>query len=179
MTRLNPSHSVFNGAPCRPRALGFLPAFLFRTNGARLRYVGLAWLLCLIPSLALTAAVNLLMPDFRTPELPVGNIPALTGLVIAAPFLETLLMSGPLLLFDRLFGFTPAVIASAALWGILHALAAPAWGLVAWWPFLIFSTVFLVWRREGYWWAVLIVTLIHALQNFLPGVAFWLMARAG
>ena len=119
------------------------------------------------------------MPDFRPPDLPVGNIPALTGLVIAAPFLETLLMSGPLLLFHRLFGFAPAAFASAALWGGLHALAAPAWGLVAWWPFLIFSTVFLVWRREGYWWAVLIVTLIHALQNFVPGVAFWLMARAG
>ena len=59
----------------------------------------------------------------------------------------------------------------AALWGVLHSLVAARWGLVVWWPFLIFSIAYLTWRPLGYWRAVGVVTAIHLLQNAGPTIA--------
>ena len=63
-----------------------------------------------------------------------------------------------------------AVIVSAVLWGIAHSLAAPTWGLVIWWPFLIFSAQFVVWRTRHIGWAFFIPFATHALQNSLPAI---------
>jgi len=41
---------------------------------------------------------------------------------------------------------------------------------VIWWPFLIFSTLFVVWRQRGFWTAVAVVATTHALQNLGPGL---------
>ena len=60
---------------------------------------------------------------------------------------------------------------SAVGWGIAHALAAPAWGLVIWWPFLIFSTVFVVWRERGFWAGVGMASAVHGLNNLIPALA--------
>ena len=48
-----------------------------------------------------------------------------------------------------------------------RGLSAPAWGLIAWWGFLILSIAFLTWRRAGPGRAILVVFAIHALQNAL------------
>jgi hypothetical protein len=53
---------------------------------------------------------------------------------------------------------------------VAHSLQAPAWGLVIWWPFLIFSTVFLVWRERSLLGAFALVSLLHALHNLLPAL---------
>jgi hypothetical protein len=46
------------------------------------------------------------------------------------------------------------------------------WGLVVWWPFLILSAIFLVWRSErGLGTAILMTTAVHALQNAVVGSA--------
>ena len=163
-----------------PRFLRPFPSFLFRADRP-LAYVFKTWLLCLLPSLALAAAIGFLAPAARQPDLPValGAGPLLIGLVLVAPLLETLLMSGPLLLLHHLFGFGPAVVGSALLWGVAHALAAPTWGLVVWWPFLVLSISFLVWVRGGFWRAVLLVTAVHGLQNGVPGLLFWLAETLG
>jgi hypothetical protein len=62
------------------------------------------------------------------------------------------------------------VIASAAAWGVLHSIAAPVWGLVIWWPFLIFSTLFVVWRGRSLALAFVVPMLAHGLQNLLPAL---------
>jgi hypothetical protein len=51
------------------------------------------------------------------------------------------------------------------LWGVAHSLAAPLWGLIVWWPFLIFSIALLTWRERGLLPAIAVVTTIHGLQN--------------
>jgi hypothetical protein len=89
-------------------------------------------------------------------------------LVLVAPMLETLIMGSVLVLLQRLVGTGPAVLLSAAGWGLVHSLQAPAWGFVIWWPFLIFSTAFLVWRARGFWRAWALVSALHALQNLIP-----------
>ena len=63
-----------------------------------------------------------------------------------------------------------AVIASSLGWGVAHSLAAPAWGLVIWWPFLIFSTLYVTWRGQGRMLAMGIVFAVHALNNLGPAL---------
>ena len=81
-----------------------------------------------------------------------------------------------LLILVRIAGPTVAVLISAIGWGAAHSAVTPMWGLVIWWPFLIFSTLFVAWRQRSLTLAFLIATLAHALQNLLPAL---LVAFAG
>jgi hypothetical protein len=62
------------------------------------------------------------------------------------------------------------VLFSSAGWGIAHSLAAPIWGLVIWWPFLVFSTLFVVWRSRSLVAAFAVPAAVHALQNLGPAI---------
>ncbi|GAA4009303.1 CPBP family glutamic-type intramembrane protease [Sphingomonas humi] len=153
----------------RPRALGFLPAGLF-TPERPLRYVALAWACAFFPSLLLSAIASRILPDHAPafPEVHPGLL--LFLLVVFAPVVETLIMGGILLILKRLFGFVPAVLMSSLGWGIAHSLQAPAWGLVIWWPFLIFSIVFLTWKQRSLAVAFGLPMLVHGLQNLGPAL---------
>ncbi len=87
-----------------------------------------------------------------------------------APLVETLIMAAVLSLLAHFLSPTPAVLLSAALWGIAHSLQAAAWGLVIWWPFVIFSTLYMVWRERSIMAALGVATATHALQNLLPAL---------
>ncbi len=39
-----------------------------------------------------------------------------------------------------------------------------------WWPFLIFSTLYVTWRPHGAWRAMAIVASVHILQNLFPAL---------
>lgn len=163
--------------PGRPRYLAFLPDFLFVADD-KARYVVKAWLLALLPTFLLSIGVDLLFPQADSPEFAFDGPLLLFSLVVAAPFLETLLMIPPLLLLDRWAGPGPAVVASAVSWGVVHSLEVPVWGLVAWWPFLVLSIAFLTWRAQGIGIAILLVTVIHGLHNSVFA-AMLLVAPAG
>lgn len=162
----------------RPAALSFLPRFLFVGDGPAWRYVLLAWPLVAIPGLALGWLSSRLFPGLPGPDLA-ANTPAwmlVAGVVLFSPAIETLIMSGPVALVNRFAGPLAAVIGSALLWAGAHSLEAARWGLVIWWPFLIFSIAYLAWRPRGYWAAIGVVAAIHALNNAGPVVAL-LLAR--
>ena len=91
--------------------------------------------------------------------------------VIFAPVVETLIMAGFISLFLRFMSPPKAILLSAFGWAIAHSMQVAGWGLVIWWPFLIFSTLFVVWRQRGWWTAVGVVTATHFLQNLGPGLA--------
>jgi membrane protease YdiL (CAAX protease family) len=154
----------------RPPYLAFLPGFLFRTDEVKARYVLRAWLLAFVPSMLLSWLVAMALPAAEAPPLVIDGILAVAMVVLFAPLVETLIMVPVVLLLQRLLGFGPAVVASAVLWGIAHSLAAPVWGLVIWWPFLIFSIAMLTWRRQSLVAAVLVVFAIHAVQNSGPAL---------
>jgi membrane protease YdiL (CAAX protease family) len=148
-----------------PRSLAFLPNFLFETDSLKYRYVLRLWLLALVPSFLISGLVSLLFPEAEGPKLVTeGSVPLLL-IVVVAPLLETLIMGGIVLVLRRFLGFGPAVVMSALLWAVAHSLSAPIWGLVVWWPFLVFSAAFLVWRQHGLGTAIWIVTAAHAMQN--------------
>ena len=149
--------------------LKFLPSPLREPRRAWLAIlVGAA--LTLAGSIALAVVSKALAPDLPTPAFPMKGPLALFLLVALAPLLETLIMAGFLSLFLRFLPPAGAILLSAAGWGVAHSLEALGWGLVIWWPFLIFSTLFVVWRQRGFWAGVGVAAATHALQNLGPGL---------
>jgi membrane protease YdiL (CAAX protease family) len=128
--------------------------------------------LSIIGSLVLAFLVGKIAPDLAKPDFKNLTGPvAILLLVVISPFIETLIMGGILVGLQRFLPPAPSILVSALLWGILHSLGAPSWGLAIWWPFLIFSTLFVVWRHRGFWVATGVVTATHALQNLVPALA--------
>lgn len=153
----------------RSGLLRLLPRYLFDTDQPRWLYLLKVLPLTLVPSLLLGGLLLATPGGAPTPELGLGPV-AFFGVVLFAPLFETLLMTPPVLILNRFFGPSVAIAGSSLLWGIAHSLASPRWGLVIWWPFLIFSAVLLAWRGKGIWKAILTVAAAHALHNLLPGL---------
>lgn len=131
-----------------------------------------AWLLTISGSLLLAVLTQLLAPGLAAPDIP--KLPAwliIFGFVILAPVVESIAMGVVLNLLLRWVSPTTAVVASAVGWGVLHSLRASAWGFAIWWPFLIFSILFVVWRQRGFWTGVGMATAAHMLQNLGPAIA--------
>lgn len=126
--------------------------------------------LTLAGSLALSALATSVAPTLGKPEFPMRGPVAFLLLFAFAPFVETLIMAALLTVLARFMSPTFAVLISAALWGIAHSLQAAVWGLVIWWPFVIFSTLYMVWRERSVVAALGVATATHALQNLLPAL---------
>ncbi len=152
--------------------LRFFPAPVREPRRAWLAIL-IGWALSILGSLALAAIFAALMPQLKGPEFPMKGWGALFALVLFAPFIETLIMAGLIWLFERFLPTAGAIIASAIMWGVFHSLQAIGWGLVIWWPFLIFSTLYVVWRQRGFWAGIGVAAATHALQNLGPG---WMVA---
>ena len=128
------------------------------------------WPVTSIPALALAALAGWLLPNAASPDLPIGGLYPFLLVVVISPLLETLIMALVIEIGLLVLPPLPVVILSAIGWGFAHSLAAPVWGLVIWWPFLIFSTLYVTWRGSGRGQAIAIVTAVHALNNFLPAL---------
>ena len=154
-----------------------LPAWLpwpLREPRSALASIGVGWLFTFLPSLALGLLVHVLLPDIAQPEIKEKGALILFMLVVFAPLFETLIMAGVLALLLRWVRPVPAILMSSIGWGVAHSSQALGWGLVIWWPFLIFSTLYVAWRSRGFWIAVAIVASTHALHNLLPSLLFTL-----
>ena len=126
--------------------------------------------LTLTGSLLLSWLANQFTPELAKPEFPVSGALAIALLVGFAPIGETLIMAAVLAVLSRFLAPTAAVLASALMWGALHSMQAAAWGLVIWWPFVIFSMLYLVWRQRGLLIGLAVPAATHALQNLGPAL---------
>jgi hypothetical protein len=124
-----------------------------------------ALLTTFIPSIAIAGVIGLFAPDAAQPQFDVDGAKAIFLLAVFAPVLETLIMGAVLLILLRVASPAVAVLLSALGWGIAHSLATPIWGLVIWWPFLIFSTLFVVWRQRSLAAAFAMPMIAHGLHN--------------
>jgi hypothetical protein len=136
--------------------LSFLPRPLLEPQRLAV-VIPTAWLTTFIPSILLAALASWLFPTADQPRFDVNGGLALFLLVVFAPIVETLIMGAVLLLLLRLVPATAAVLISAAGWGIAHS--------VIWWPFLIFSTLFVTWRSRSLLAALAVPATVHALHN--------------
>ena len=129
------------------------------------------WLMSLAGSLVLAAIVSGVAPQLAKPDFKgISGITAIMLLVVFSPLVESLIMGGVLVLLQRFLRPAGAIIASSLLWGVAHSLGALSWGFTIWWPFLIFSTLFVVWRQHGFWAGVGVAAAAHALQNLGPAL---------
>lgn len=149
--------------------LSFLPAPLREPRRAWLAIL-MGAVLTITGSVLLALLSKSIAPQLPTPAFPLKGPLALFMLVVFAPVVETLIMAGFLALFLRFVSPTVAILLSAAGWGVAHSIEALGWGLVIWWPFLIFSTLYVVWRQRGFWTGVGVAATTHALQNLGPGL---------
>ena len=134
------------------------------------RAILLSWPLVSLPALGLAALFAALFPAAPTPQFP-GDPGVVFFLVtLLAPVVETLIMAAVLELLLRIVPTGWAVALSALGWGIAHSLQAPTWGLVIWWPFLIFSLLYVTWRKRSVAGAIGIVSAVHALNNLIPAL---------
>lgn len=146
-----------------------LPAALAEPRNP-LRAVFAGWLFAFPPSVLLALVAQWLLPEVGRPAFEVASVKTVAVLVLFAPLIETLIMAAVLELLLRFVSPAVAVVVSAIGWGVVHSLAAPAWGLVIWWPFLIFSTLYVTWSRRSVLAALAIVFAVHALQNLGPAL---------
>ena len=153
----------------RDSYLKWLPAALLEPRRAWLA-IPTGWACAFFPSLALSWLTAQFLPHAARPEFDMSGGMALFLLVLFAPLTETLIMAVVLQALLRFMTPSTAILLSAAGWGLAHSSQALAWGLVIWWPFLIFSTLFVVWRQRGFWVAVLVAASAHALQNLGPAL---------
>lgn len=170
MTRIE---TASNLSPAWQRGRGplsILPRLLFRDRQPWLAIV-VGWLLTIVGSVVLSYAIAYLAPGNAGPDLGDASAPVKLFLIaVFSPVVETLIMAGILAILLRFLAGWQAAIASAAIWGVLHSLASPLWGAVIWWPFLVFSTLYVTWRPHGFWKAVAIVAAVHMLQNLFPAL---------
>lgn len=135
-----------------------------------LKAIATGWLCAFPPSLLLSFLAQWLLPDVARPAFVVTGPITVALLVIVSPLVETLIMAAVLEVLLRFLPPAAAIVISAIGWGIAHSWVAPAWGLVIWWPFLIFSTLYVTWSRRSIWAGVGIVFAVHALQNLGPSL---------
>ncbi|MDQ3245449.1 MAG: hypothetical protein M3Q52_00890 [Pseudomonadota bacterium] len=149
--------------------LSFLPRAIREPRQPLLAII-IGWLTAFVPAIALGAAVQFVLPDAPKPDLAITGGYAIFRVTVFAPVVETLIMAAVLALLLLFLPPTAAILVSAVGWGVAHSLAAAAWGLVIWWPFLIFSTLFVVWRNRSLLLALAIPTAAHALNNLIPSL---------
>ncbi|HUG46143.1 MAG TPA: hypothetical protein VMK31_06490 [Sphingomicrobium sp.] len=134
------------------------------------RAILIGYLIAFPISLLLGFIATTLLPEAQPPQFDVEGPAAIVALVLFAPIAETLIMGAALLFLLLFLPPTAAIIVSAVGWGIAHSMLAPMWGLIIWWPFLIFSTLFVAWRVRSLALAFAIPMCVHALQNLLPAL---------
>ena len=135
-----------------------------------LRAIAVGWATAFLPAIALGAVLTYLLPGAQSPQFPFRGAMAIFLLVIFAPVVETLIMGTVLLVLLRFMGQVPAIFVSAFGWAFFHSLEVPIWGFVIWWPFLVFSTLFVTWRGRSILAAFAIPASVHALNNLIPAM---------
>ena len=141
------------------------------------RAIGVGWLLAFPVSILLAVLAQWLLPAAGRPSFDVAGPGMVALLVVFAPLVETLIMAACRELLLRFMPPAAAIAFSAIGWGVAHSLLAPAWGLVIWWPFLIFSTLYVTWSKRSVLAGIGIAFTVHALQNLGP--ALLLLSEAG
>lgn len=140
------------------------------------RYIIAMWAISFFPSVLLSILLAAVVPNIEEsmPDFDVPHIHPLAkfvSIVVISPIVETLLMAAGIYLTARVVRSPWRVaLVTGVLWGGLHSLMAPAWGLIIWWPFFVFACAWITWRRRSWSAAFGAVAAIHALQNFVPGL---------
>ncbi len=141
---------------------------LRNTDQGIARYVLLAWVIEVIPSIIIAALTTALDMPGPPPARRGPFWDEMMGSVVVAPFVETLLLGLILRLLTFFVTNTLRVAAISALtWGILHGIYSLARGLTVLWPFFVDSVCFLEWQKKSLSRAITVTALIHGFHNLV------------
>ena len=141
-------------------------------GGSLTGYCIVAWHVALIPSVLIVVAAHALFAqagvDVSALQKPAVDLESrsLWIAVLAAPFIETLVLGGAL----ELLGLATRrrqvlAVLSALAWGGAHAWFHPLWFFGTVWSFHVFSRGWLAWRPVSYKHAFAAAAVPHALVN--------------
>ncbi len=139
------------------------------TRGSIAKYVALATLTSVFPSVLLLSLVYLISPSIKGPKHEGSTLEVFVGMVGIVPLLETLLMA----ISMKVIGYLSSdqkwitITANAVFWAGLHALRVPVWGLGVLWGFFVMSLVYYSWKKVSLTHAIWVTTLVHMAINFL------------
>ena len=140
------------------------------------RYVVHAWLVALVPSLAVYAG-RIATGDARVVRVLAPDVAGFAAYsIVVAPLIETALLLPFALALTRLpvASDWPRVIALAALAALAHGFGGSAWQVaLAFWPFVVYAAALYAWRARSLSEAYLVAAAIHMLFNgaiFAAGV---------
>ena len=153
--------------------LKFLPAPLREPRRAWL-VLPICWLLSIAGAAAVASILSLLLPKLEEPDFSffVGKgWFTVLAIAVATPLVETLILAGTSSVLLRFVRPEYAIILSSLGWGIAHSYQAPIWGLVIFWPFIIFTTLYVVWKQKSVMAGILMAWAAHFLHNVLSSVA--------
>ena len=133
-----------------------------------------AYLLSITGSLLLAGLLRFVAPEANPPDFGFffgKGLFTVFALAVASPLVETLILAGTTSLLLRWVKPQFAVLLSSLGWALAHSYRAPIWGLVIWWPFIIFTTLYVVWRQISVVAGILMAWAAHCLHNILSAVA--------
>lgn len=131
------------------------------------RHVFRAWLVALLPGLALLVLRVGLAGAWRVPASARPDPLLLVWSIFGAPVVETLALQGIAFLLARAgVGVAAQILSLTTLGALAHAVGGSWWNaLFAAWPFFVYSTVLCAWRTRSERLAFAATALVHALYN--------------
>ena len=153
--------------------LSFLPA-LVREPRRPLPTILICWLLAIGGALLIATLVRTIVADAESPDFGwlIGKgFFTIFILAIATPLIETLILAVTTSILLRFVKPQFAILISSLGWALAHSSDTPVWGLVIFWPFIIFTTLYVVWKQRSLAWGIAMPWAVHAMQNLFPAIA--------
>ena len=151
----------------------FLPTPLREPRRAWL-VLPLCWLLTLAGAALIAWILSAVLPRMEQPDfgffLGKGWL-TIFALAVVTPLVETVILAATSSALLRFVRPESAIVLSSLGWAIAHSYQAPLWGLVIFWPFIIFTTLYVVWRQISVVAGILMAWAAHCLHNILSAVA--------
>jgi hypothetical protein len=153
--------------------LSFLPTPLREPRRPWL-VLPLSFVLTLFGAAAIALLVSLIAPAAGQPDfsqfLGKGMLTVFV-LAVVTPFIETLILAVTCSVMLRFVRAEIAILLSSFGWAIAHSYQAPMWGLVIFWPFVVFSTLYVVWKQRSLLWGIMMPFLAHLLHNLYSAIS--------
>ena len=130
-------------------------------------------MLTLLGAAAIALALNAVLPKQAQPDFSafVGKgYFTVFAVAVATPLVETLILAATCSILLRFVRPELAILISAFGWAVAHSYQAPIWGLVIFWPFIIFSTLYVVWKQRSLALGILMPFAAHFLHNLYPSI---------
>ena len=138
---------------------------LENTNQSVKLYIFKVYILAICTGLSIAFVLKFSFPNAEAPAFEVGA-KLIVGAVFLGPISETILMFIIIYLIRKVISNTLYIsLTSALIWGGLHSLQVPLWGVSVFPLFFLLSMAYQYWDNHSRKLALFVVTVIHALNN--------------